>query len=88
MAFGTYAEHVCAELDAKYRASGGGREKGTYMAAFGHAVFLNMAAYAVAVAASASAEALEHLLDIDLGEAEGILVPLYGGAVQHLQRPL
>ena len=31
---------------------------------------------------------IEPLLDFDVGEAEGILVPLYGGpGIQHLKRP-
>lgn len=45
-------------------------------ALFGHAVFLNSIAHAVAVAAGAPQEGIDLILDLDLGETEGILVPL------------
>jgi len=61
---------------------------GTYIPIVGDAVFLNAVAHAVASAAGAPATTLEPLLDFNLGEAEAILVPLFGGPlVQHLKRP-
>lgn len=88
-AFSLYAESVCAELTTQFRTNAGGRDKsgGTYLSLFGHAVFLNAVAYALAVAAGAAADGLDAMLDFDLGEAEGLLVPLFGGAPQHLRRP-
>jgi len=88
-AFGVYAEAACSELTAQFRAHGKGREKATYVSIFGQAVFINAIAHAVACAAGARNETLDPVLEIDLGEAEGILVPLYGGPpIQHLKRPL
>jgi broad specificity phosphatase PhoE len=60
---------------------------GTYIPVFGHAVFVNAVAHAVASASGASESAVEPILDMDLGEAEAIMVPLYGAACQHLKRP-
>jgi len=61
---------------------------GTYIPIVGDAVFLTAVAHAVASAAGAPATTLERLLDFNLGEAEAILVPLFGGpSVQHLKRP-
>ena len=96
-AFGLYAEATCEELAVKFRAElekpkpdGQAFEKETYISCFGHTGFLNAIAYAVATAAGMEADALDKLLEIDLGEAEGILVPLYakGKAAIHLKRPL
>ena len=89
-AFGLYNEAACAELTQKFRAIEDGREKDTYVAVFGHAGFLHSVAYSVATAAGIDAEALERLLDIELGEAEGVLVPLYGAGKSaiHLKRPM
>jgi len=59
---------------------------GTHVAVFGHAVFLNAVAHAVCVAAGAPQSALDMVMDMDLGETEGILVPLHydaGQAVEH-----
>ena len=49
---------------------------------FGHAVFLNAVAYAIANAAN-SRDA-EDILDLDLGEAEALVLDLEIGAVDHL----
>jgi len=88
-AFGLYAEAACKELAASFRAHGKGREKATYVSIFGQAVYINAIAHAVACAAGAPTEVLDPLLDFDLGEAEGILIPLFGGPpIQHLKRPL
>jgi len=88
-AFGQYAERACRELTEHFRAHGKGREKATYVSVFGQAVFINAIAHAVACAAGAPGEVLDVLLDFNMGEAEGILVPLFGGPpIQHLKRPL
>ena len=65
-------------------------EKATYVSVFGHSGFVNSVAYAVATAAGIHPESLDELLSIRLGEAEGILVPLYGQTKTaiHLKRPL
>ena len=97
-AFGLYAEACAKELTNKLRdsieagkAESGGlaREKETYISVFGHQTYLHATAYAVGTAAGIKAEALDDLLNINLGEAEGILVPLYGigKAAIHLKRP-
>jgi len=87
-AFGQYAQQVCAELAIKFRLSSAMHENGTYLAVFGHGVFLNAVAYAVATAAGCAESELEALLDMDPGEAEGVLVPLYGGGVRRMFVPL
>ncbi len=88
-AFGQFAEKASEQLCTAFRAKGKSREKATYVAVFGQAVYLNAIAHALACAAGAATEVLEPLLDINLGEAEGLLVPLYGGpGIQHLKRPL
>ena len=64
---------------------------GQYVAIFGERVYVNAIAHALGCAAGAPPEVLEAMLNIDLAEAEAILVPLYGGvhgsAIQHLRRP-
>jgi len=90
-AFSSYAESVCEELAAKFREQGGGRRGGdTYVSMFGHPVFVHAAAYAVACASGMGVDALDAMLDVSLGEAEGILIPLYGASKKaiHLKRPL
>ena len=57
----TFFEAECGD------AGGGGG-----LAVFGHAVFLNAIAYKVAQAAGASEETKRALLDMDLGETQGI----------------
>lgn len=89
-AMGRYAEITCRELASRFRQSGKGqpRDHATYIAAFGQPVFINATAHAVACAAGAPVDVLDAMLDIDLSEAEGMLVPLFGGpAIQHLSRP-
>merc|ERR1711924_372515 len=74
----------CEELAAKFRAdvekhmADGHREPNTYIGVSGHAGFLNAVAHAIATASGMEPDSLDRLLDIELGEAEGILVPLYG----------
>ena len=95
-AFGLYAEACALELTTKLResieaakAEGSGREKATYITVFGHQTLLSAVAYGVATASGMTAEKLDDMLNIQLGEAEGILVPLYGfgKAAIHLKRP-
>ena len=92
-AFGLYAEAACSELTETLRATsldgGVAREKDTYVTVFGHSGFLHAVAYAVATAAGILPEELDRMIDINLGEAEGILIPLYGlgKAAIHLKRP-
>lgn len=88
-AFGGYAEAVCEQMASEFRASKVTGEKATYVGVFGQPVTLNAVAYAVATAAGCSVEALDAVARIDLGEAEGILVPLYGMGKEpiHLARP-
>ena len=50
-AFGRYAQAVSGELAIKFRLSPLMGETGTYIAVFGHAVWLNAIAYAIATAA-------------------------------------
>ena len=88
-AFGQYAEAVCEELVTQFRATTAGIEKATYIGVFGHATLVNAVAHAVACAAGCGTDALDALIAIELGEAEGILVPLYGMSKSaiHLKRP-
>ena len=88
VAFGRYAQAVCCELAIKFRLNPIQAEQGTYVAIFGHAVWLNSMAYAVATAAGLDEGELDTLLDLELEEAEAILVPLYGGEVQKMYVPL
>jgi len=64
---------------------------GQYVAIFGSRIFLNAIAHAIGCAAGAPLAVLDAMLDIQLEEAEAILVPLFGGvhatAIQHLKRP-
>ena len=55
--------------------------EGGGLAVFGHAVFLNAIAFKVAQASGASDDAKAALLDMDLGETEGIRIDLTGGDV-------
>lgn len=95
-AFGLYAEATCEELARKFRAENekpsldGHRERATYISVFGDSAYLAAVAHAVGTAAGIDATALEEMLDIKLGEAEGVLVPLYGEGKMaiHLRRPV
>jgi broad specificity phosphatase PhoE len=60
---------------------------GTYIPVFGHAVFISAVAHAVACAAGSPEHSIEALLDMHVGEAEAVLVPLYGTPTQLLRRP-
>ena len=53
-------------------------KKRGYLACFGHPLFLHAVAHAVAIAAGMRARELDtSILDLHLGESEGLLVPLY-----------
>jgi len=88
--FGRFAEATCEVLCKEFRAKAKlPKEKATYIAVFGQAVYINALAHALACATGVGADLLEPILDINLREAEALNVPLYGGPpVQHLERPL
>lgn len=77
-AFQAYADDVSAELEAAIAACEDTGGEG--LAVFGHAVFLNAIAYKVAQAAGASDDAKMALLEMDLGETQGIHITLPHGA--------
>lgn len=81
-AFRDYGNRVCDEISGQLLAmtTGGG----SCVAVFGHAVFLNAIALEVSMAAGWSAEAMEYLLDMDLGEAQGILIDISTGSLQKM----
>ena len=77
-AFQAYGDAVCAELAAAAVPDGPGG-----LAVFGHAVFLNAIAYKVSQAAGASDDAKAALLDMDLGETQGIRVSMSGDVAKY-----
>ena len=88
-AFGLYAEGACAELAQAVRgpdgfvkaASGGLLTRGSsYLSVFGHAGYTHAIAYAVATAAGMGPSELDDMMRRGVGDMEGILVPLFGGA--------
>jgi hypothetical protein len=83
-AFVAYASSVCNELAAK---AGGPAvssiTEGDAFAVFGHAVFLNALVYLIADACCV--ENLDVLLDMDLGEAEAILLDMDTKQISHLK---
>ena len=83
--FRRYIDRVCLELSQRLGQLTPGPEG--HVALFGHAVFLNSVAHAVATAAGCPEPSLQLILDMDLGEAQGISVPVGGGgeAVRHLK---
>ena len=91
-AFEAYAEVVCREMAQKllgpaFADSNPEDLKSGAVALFGHAVFLNAVAFALACAAGADAETRDSLLDMDLGETHGILMDLASGKCQHMSVP-
>lgn len=90
-AFGAYAEAVCSELmQAANVVPGplpGAGDAGDSVAIFGHAVFLNAIAFQLALAAGASAEDQDRILDMDLGETEGIYLDLACGSCEKKSVP-
>lgn len=77
--FRDYGRRVTEELSLAIASIGEGA--GTCAAVFGHAVFLNAIALELAQAAGCTAETADSLLDMDLGETQGILVDLATGSV-------
>ena len=69
--------------------AGSRRERDTYVGCFRQPVYLHSLAYAVAAAAGMRPAELDAMMDVELGEAEALLVPLYGlgKPVVHLKRP-
>ena len=80
-----YADLVAGDMANVLR---GGNAQGTTVSVFGHAVFLNCVAYACAYWIKLSEADLDRLINIDLGEAEGLLLeknPEGGaGSLRHL----
>lgn len=82
--FRSYVDRVCLELRERFEQLQPGPEG--HVGLFGHAVFLNAVAHAIASAAGCPADSLDLILDMDLGEAQAIVVPLRGsGAVRHVK---
>eukprot|EP01036_Dinobryon_divergens_P039403 gene39403-51938_t len=83
-AFLKYANDVCEELSLK---AGGPAvsniSSGDTLSVFGHAVFLNAVAYAVAE--ELNVRDAEYILDVDLGETEALLLDLESKSITHLK---
>ena len=98
-AFGFYAESACKALTEALRGaarstgqklSGSKREKGTYVSVFGHAGCNHAIAHAVAAAADMKPSDMDSMISLELGDVEGVLVPLYAMKTKpaiHLKRP-
>ena len=85
-AFVDYAQRVCAEMAAKIGGPSFERDApaGDTICIFGHAVFLNAIAFTVGTSLGvAGTEDL--LLDIDLGETQGIFIDIEAKAISHLK---
>ena len=85
-AYCSYAELVCLELAAKIGGPSFERDapSGDTITMFGHAVFLNALVYVVGTAMLIpETEAL--LLDIDLGETQGIYIDVANRTIKHLK---
>ena len=86
-AFMDYGDRVCEEMGRVMNgpafAETATENDGTCIALFGHAVFLNAIAYKVAQAAGSSDEMKKFLLDMDLGETQGIWINLETGECEH-----
>jgi len=86
-AFMEYADKVCEEMSRVLAgpafAETATDADGTCVALFGHAVFLNAIAYKVAQASGSSDEMKSFLLDMDLGETQGIWINLETGDCEH-----
>ena len=86
-AFLDYGEQVCREVTTTLRGPGfseGAGDSGDCLALFGHAVFLNAIAFIIACAAGATKSDQDMLLELDLGETQGILINLGDGSMQHM----
>jgi hypothetical protein len=85
-AFLDYAERVCAEITCKIGGPSFDRDApdGDAIAVFGHAVFLNSIAYAVCASYQLS-QTDDVLLDVDLGETQGILIDIENSSITILK---
>lgn len=85
-AFVSYAERVCLELTAKVGGPSFERDapSGDTITMFGHAVFLNALVYVVGSALGIE-DTEKLLLDVDLGETEGIYINLKDKTISHLK---
>jgi hypothetical protein len=92
-AFGNYAANACAEIAAELRRvtppPGAKRPKETYVSIFGHAGYVHAIGHAIAAASGMEASHLDAMIDLDLRDVDGLLVPLYGAGKTaiHLKRP-
>ncbi len=85
-AFISYAERVCQEMAAKISGPSFERDApdGDTVCVYGHAVFLNSVVFTIGNALDIpDTEAL--LLDIDLGETEGIYIDVANRSISHLK---
>ena len=85
-AFVDYAQRVCAEMSAKIGGPSFERDapEGDTICIFGHAVFLNAIAFTVSTSLGvAGTESL--VLDIDLGETQGIFIDIAAKSIAHIK---
>ena len=85
-AFCDYAQRVCSEMAAKIGGPSFERDapEGDTVCVFGHAVFLNAVVYTIGTTLGIpETEAL--LLDIDLGETQGIYIDIADKTIRHLK---
>ena len=85
-AFCDYAQRVCAEMAAKIGGPSFERDapEGNTICVYGHAVFLNAIVFTVGTSLGvAGTEGL--LLDIDLGETQGIHIDIDAKTIAHLK---
>lgn len=78
-AFRDYAGRVCIEMTENIQFAC--TAEGDCLAVFGHAVFLNAIALILAEAAGGAQETIDSLLDMDLGETQGILLDIETGTI-------
>ena len=86
------ADETAPEAPRPATATGPGRkkfERATYYACVGHPVYMAALAHAVGAASGMRPAELDALIELEVGEAEGILIPLYGlrKSAVHLKRP-
>jgi broad specificity phosphatase PhoE len=74
-----YALRAAAELAENIQSAATGN--GNCFAVFGHAVFLNAIAVLLCEACSCTQETFDSLMDMDLGETEGILLDIESGTI-------
>ena len=85
-AFTEYAEKVCQEMSAKISGPSFERDapNGDTICIYGHAVFLNAIVYTIGISLNIN-ETESLLLDIDLGETEGIYINITDKSISHLK---